>query len=166
MWQAPRGRRPSINYLFMPPEPTAAGTRGSAARGAAATAAAGRRRGRRGGLRLGLFDVDASFKQSAVFNADSGSNDIADELGVFADIYLVGGFHVALNLAEDDHFAGANAGLDTAIRSDGDLIILRFDGTFDIAINIQILFGEDLTDDFDCLSDGRGISRLGIGGPK
>ena len=65
-----------------------------------------------GRLRIGLADVDAALEESAVFNADAGRGHVAGEGAFRADIDAVGGGDIALELAENDDFAGADAGSD------------------------------------------------------
>src|SRR5580658_10160778 len=101
-------------------------------------------RGGRGHLGLGFLDVDAAFEQSTILNADARSGDVADEFGILADVHLVAGLHVALYLAQDDHFPGPNAGLNPTVRANRYLILQRFDGPFDIAVDVKIFLGEDL----------------------
>ena len=76
------------------------------------------------------------------------------------------GLHVALHLAEDDDLPGPNAGLNTAVRPDRYFILLRFDGSFDIAIDIEIFLGENLANDFDRFADRCGIPRFCFGCPE
>ena len=101
------------------------------------------------GLRLGLLDIDTAFEQGAVFDADTRGNDVSHKLRILTDINLVRGLHVALHLPEDDDLPGPNAGLNTTVRPDRYFILLRFDRSFDIAIDIEVFLREDLADDFD-----------------
>src|SRR5580698_8361002 len=94
-------------------------------------------RGGSGYLGFGLLDVDAAFEQSTILNADARSGDVADKFGILADVYLVAGLHVALYLAQDDHFPGPNAGLNATVRANRYLILQRFDGAFDIAVDVK-----------------------------
>ncbi len=125
-----------------------------------------RRRSWRGSLGFGLLDVDAALEQGAVFDADTRRDDVADQLGILADINFIGGDHVALHLAEDDDFPGSDVGLDAAVRPDGDLVVLRFDGAFDVSIDVKIFLGKDLAVDFDRLANHGVASRLWIRGPE
>src|SRR5579862_3153895 len=104
---------------------------------------------RRGSFRLRLLDIDAALEQRTIFDADARRNDVPDQLRILADIDFVGSHDVTLHLAEDDDFPGAYVGLDAAIRADGDFVLLRFDGAFDIAIDVEVFLRKNLTADFN-----------------
>jgi hypothetical protein len=101
----------------------------------------------RGGFRFGFLYIDTAFEQGPVFDTDARGGDVADKFRILADIDLVARLHSPLHLAEDDHIAGFNAGLNSAIGPDGDLIVERLDGPLNITIDIEIFFGENLADD-------------------
>src|SRR5580698_6585441 len=114
---------------------------------------AGSRRGRRGCIRgsgtaglslrlggrgrsgcLGPRDVDAALEIGSVFDHNAGSFDVAHQLGVFADVDLVGGFDISVNGAQHHHFARLYTRLQLAVRSDGKAVLVQFDGAIDLAV--------------------------------
>ena len=79
--------------------------------------------GRHGGrLRIGLADVDTALEERAIFNADASCGHIAGEGAFRTDVHAVSGIDVALELAENDDLAGADAGRDIAVLAHGDAI--------------------------------------------
>jgi len=116
--------------------------------------------GSRRGLGLRLFDIDAALEQRSVLNADASRNYVSDEFCVFADIDLVRSFDISLDLTKDDDLAGANAGLHTTVRPNGNFVLNRLDRPLDIAIDVEVFLGEDLAVDFNRLSNHRGIPRF------
>ena len=124
--------------------------------------------GRGGGSRsrfLGVqsHDIDAALEICAIFDDDAGGLDITHQLGILANVQLVHGFHVSLDLPEDHDFAGFHCCLNAAAGADGELIFGELDGAFDVAVDIEILFTEDLTVYFDCLADRGRTSGVRLG---
>jgi len=109
------------------------------------------------------LDVDASFEDSAILDADARRDDIADQLRALPDFDFVAGLDVALHLSEDDDVTGADAGLDAAGWSDGDLVIRRIDRALDIAVDIEVFFRKYLANNFYSLPDRSGTARLRVG---
>lgn len=142
----------------------------------------GRRKRRRGGgrgggsgvdLRTGLFrfggfdgtdDVDAAFEEGAILDDNTDGFDVADELGVFADLDAFGGFDVAVDGAEDDDFLGTDAGLEFAVGSDGEAVFEDFDRAIDFAVDIKVFATEQLPLDDDAFADGGGARAFHFDG--
>ena len=59
--------------------------------------------------------------------------DITDDFGAGFELDLVGGGHVAVNLAVDDYRAGLDFGLDAGVFTHGEI-----SGGLDIALNLAI----------------------------
>jgi len=87
------------------------------------------------GLCFGLADVDSTFEESAIFNADAGSGDVSGECSFGTNIDAVGGGDVPTNLAEHDDFASNDACGDLAIATHGYAIAGEIDAALDLAVN-------------------------------
>src|SRR5579875_1022106 len=83
----------------------------------------------------GLRDIDAALEISAVFDDDAAGFDIADELGFFLDVDLVGGVHVALDRALDDDLASFETGLHTGVGAYGETVFVALDRALDFSVD-------------------------------
>src|ERR1035438_10391931 len=79
---------------------------------------------RGGGLRLA--DIDSALEEGPILNADARRGDISSERAFRANVYAIGGRHVAVNLAHNHDFASADAyrhvGVDLTVDTDGDAV--------------------------------------------
>jgi hypothetical protein len=107
-----------------------------------------------------LFSVDVPPKKGAILNADAQGGDIAEQLGPFSNSDFVAGSHVALHVSENDDITGEYVSLNAAAWPDDDLVIGCLDLAFDVALDAEILFREDLANDFYRLPDSRYTPRL------
>ena len=64
-------------------------------------------------------DLHAAFKNGSIFNADPLGDHIARQRTFAADVQTIGDLNVAVNLAQNYNFAGADVGGDAAIAADG-----------------------------------------------
>src|SRR5690348_852656 len=134
-------------------------------RGSLVTKEAGATAASVGGVGLGLcrIDFDAALEVGAVFDADAGSGNIADDGAVLADIDAAAGAEIADDRAEDDDFAGFDFGIERGGRADGELVSAKRDGAFDLAVDLEIFGADDLAFDPKRRTDTRGRLRTGAG---
>lgn len=97
------------------------------------------------GLRAGRIDFDAAFEMSAVFNADPGGGNIADDRPVFADIDTTASAEVPNDLAENDDSARFYFGIEQGVGADGEFVTAKRNGAFDGTVDLKILGADDLT---------------------
>jgi len=86
-------------------------------------------------LSVSLADIDSALEECSVLDADAGGSDVAGQGALGADVNAIGGGNVALQLAQYDDFAGADAGADHAILAYGHAIAGDIDAALDLAIN-------------------------------
>ena len=96
------------------------------------------------GLGFCRIDFDAALEVGAVFDADAGSGDIADDGAVLADIDASASAQIADNFAENDDFAGFDFGIEQGGRADGEFVATKRDGAFDLAVDLEIFGADDL----------------------
>ena len=116
---------------------------------------------------LGGAYLNASLQEGSIFNADALGDDISGQRPFAADVQAVDALDVARYLAHDYDFAGADIGGYDAIASDGDAVVGKVDGAFDLAIDIECFRSSDLALDNQrtadrCLLHGRadGLDRV------
>src|ERR1035438_3034781 len=88
-------------------------------------------RRRNGRLRLGrrhldglrLHDVDTPLEVGAILDDDARRADIPGQLGILADLNLLGGLHVSLNSAERDYLARFHGGANGRVRRGVSLVV-------------------------------------------
>src|ERR1035438_5097038 len=99
------------------------------------------RGGGTGGARLvfGLANVDATFEEGAIFNADARSSHIAGQGAFRADVDAIRSRHIAANFAQNDNFAGGNAGRHLAVAAHGYAVAGETDAALDLAIDKERL---------------------------
>ena len=106
-----------------------------------------------GRLRIRLADVDAALEERAIFNADAGRGHVAGEGAFGTDVDAISGIDVALELAEDDDFAGADAGRDIAVLAHRDAIAGNADAALNLAVDEQGFGAGNLALDGEALAD-------------
>src|SRR5690242_2235245 len=74
------------------------------------------------GLLAGLANVNSALEECAVFNGDAGSDHVASERAIAADIDAIAGGQIAADLAEYNDFPRIDVGGDHAIAADRDAI--------------------------------------------
>jgi hypothetical protein len=89
--------------------------------------------------------LDAAFQNGSIFNADALGDHVARQRAFAADIQTVGALYVALYLAQDDHFAGADVGGDAAVASNGDPVLGKIDGALDSPIDVELFVAADFS---------------------
>lgn len=95
-----------------------------------------RRRCRRvGRLGFSLFNVDTAFEEGAIFDADASCRYVSGQGPLCTDIDTVSCIDVAANLAQDDNFAGVDAGGDLTISADGDAVPRKIYAALNLAVD-------------------------------
>ena len=97
------------------------------------------------GRRFGSLDFDAALEVGAVFDAEARGGDVADHFAVFLDLDAIAHADIAHGLAVDHNFAGIDLGIQLSAASDGEPVIEQGNGTFDLAIDLQIFVAGDFT---------------------
>jgi len=91
-------------------------------------------------LRLVVLDrthLHAALQNGSILNADALGDHVAGQCSLASDVQTVGALNVALHLAQDHNFAGADVGGDAAVASDGDAVLGKIDGALDAPIDIE-----------------------------
>jgi hypothetical protein len=97
--------------------------------------------------------VDAAAEMRPLGNCHARRNDVAVDGTAIADVDLLGGQHVAVDLAEHDHRLGVDLRLDLAIRADGQHVLLQLDLPLDVALDGEVLAAVQFALDDDGLAD-------------
>ena len=103
---------------------------------------------------LRASDVDAALEEGAVLDADARRGHVAGQSAFGADVDPVGGGDIAAHLAQNDDFAGGDAGGDLAVAAHGDAVAGQGDAALDLAVDKQRLGAGDLSLDNQALADG------------
>ena len=98
--------------------------------------------------------LHAALQNGPVLNADALGDHIARQRAFAADVQTVGALNVALHLAQDHNFAGADVGGDAAVASNGDAVFGKIDGALDSPIDIERFGSADFA-----LDDHRAADR-------
>ncbi len=96
---------------------------------------------------LGWVDFDAAFEVGAVFDADAGGGNVADDRAIRLDVNAVPRMDVADYLAIDDYFAGVNFGIELGCRTYRELVAAQGNRAVDLSINLQVFGAGDMTFD-------------------
>ena len=86
---------------------------------------------------LDCAHLHAALQNGSILNADALGDHIARQRTFAADVQTVGALDVALHLAQDHNFAGADVGGDAAVASDGDPVLGKIDGALDSPIDVE-----------------------------
>src|SRR6266550_4626714 len=89
-------------------------------------------------------------------DADALGDDVSGQRAFATDIQAIDTLDVAGYLAHNHNFAGADVGGYNAVASDGDAVVGKIDGSFDLAIDIECLGSRDLALDDQRTAD-RGL---------
>ena len=102
-------------------------------------------------------------KLHAILDDDARRADIPGQLGILADLNLLRGLHVSLNIAERYDLARFDGRAYGPVRPDRQLVLKGFHGAFHFAIDVQIFTTENLANYFDGLPyGGRTSTRLSL----
>src|SRR5580704_8621006 len=99
----------------------------------------------RGGLGFGRVDFDAALEMGAIFDADAGGRNVADDRAVGLDVYAVARVEVADDFAKRDHLAGMNFRIQHGGGADRELMAIERDGAVHLAVNLQVFRAGELT---------------------
>ncbi len=102
-----------------------------------------------------LANVDPTFEEGAIFNADTLGDYISGERAFVANVNAITGIQISTNLAENHDLAGINVGGDLPIAANRNAITREVDGPFDFSVNIQGFGTRDLAFDHQALTDRR-----------
>ena len=109
------------------------------------------------GVGLALDRVGAAAEEGGFGDDELVGADVAEELGVIADLDGFGGGDVALDLAADDDLGGVDFGLDDGLRADGEGALgknFAFKGAVKLKRTVE---GEGALD-FDLVGDEGGAA--------
>jgi hypothetical protein len=89
----------------------------------------------------------------ALGNRDARRDDVAIHRPFVADVDLLARRDVAGDFAEDDHRLGEHLRLDFAVRANGEHVVAKLDGAFDLTFDGQILAPIQFAFDDDGFTD-------------
>lgn len=120
----------------------------------------------RGGLGFGRIDFDAALEVGAIFDADAGGGNVADDGAVFFDVDAAAGVDITHNLAENNQFTSVNFGIELSCGTHGEFVAVERDGTVYFAVNLEVFFANDFTLDGKAGPEARGTACAGTAEPR
>src|SRR4029077_4347171 len=116
---------------------------------------------------VGGADLHAALQHGSVLDADALGDDIPGQRTLAADVQAISALNVAVHLAHNHNFAGANVGRDAAVTSNGYAIVGKTNGALDPAVDVKRFRAADFALDDQRTAD-RGLlhgstCRLGRG---